>query len=225
SMSHELRTPLNAIINYSKFVSNGTLGEVNAEQKEILEASTESAEHLLNLINDVLDMSKIESGALSLFLEDGIDLMPIFERVIATGNSLKADKPLDLQLDVAGELPLLHGDRQRITQILLNIMSNAVKFTETGSVRLHAQRQGDEVLLSIQDTGPGIAAADQAAVFQAFKQTKTGLRQGGGTGLGMPISKSLAEAHGGRMWLESEPGQGSTFHVALPVYAVEPMAS
>lgn len=219
SMSHELRTPLNAIINFTRYVAKGSLGPVNTEQTQTLNEVVDSAKHLLNLINDVLDMSKIEAGSLKLFVEDKIELKPIVDTVVSTGKSLLAEKPVEIQLDVPEHLTTIRGDRQRILQILLNIMSNACKFTDAGTIKLQVSQKGDEVIFVITDTGPGIAAADQGAVFEAFKQTDTGLRQGGGTGLGMPISKSLAEAHGGRLWLDSAAGKGSTFYVALPVKA------
>jgi signal transduction histidine kinase len=217
SMSHELRTPLNAIINFTKFVAKGSMGPVNEEQAETLYEVIDSARHLLSLINDVLDMSKIESGSLSLFVEDHVELTPILETAISTGKGLLAEKRVALETHLTAELPTIRGDRQRILQVLLNIVSNACKFTEEGHIKVQAYRAEDEVVFSIEDTGPGIAAEDQAAVFEAFKQTATGLRQEGGTGLGMPISKNLVEAHGGRLWLESEVGKGTTFYVALPV--------
>ncbi len=217
SMSHELRTPLNAIINFTKFVAKGSMGPVNDEQRETLEEVVDSAKHLLNLINDVLDMSKIEAGSLNLFIETNIDLNPIIKTVQATGKSLLTGKTVELETDIAADLPTILGDRQRILQILLNIMSNACKFTETGAIRIKVYRAEEEIVFAITDTGPGIAAEDQSQVFEAFKQTTTGLRQRGGTGLGMPISRSLAQAHGGRLWLESEPGKGSTFYTALPI--------
>ncbi|MCL4249724.1 MAG: GAF domain-containing protein [Anaerolineae bacterium] len=217
SMSHELRTPLNAIINFTKYVAKGSAGPVNDEQRESLNEVIDSGKHLLNLINDVLDMSKIESGSLNLFVEDNVDLKPVIQAVAATGRTLLQDKPVTVQVDVPNSLPLVKADRQRILQVLLNVMSNACKFTEDGSITLRVNQGDDEIIFAVQDTGAGIAPQDQQAVFEAFKQTETGLRQGGGTGLGMPISKSLIEAHGGRIWLESELGKGTTFYITLPV--------
>jgi signal transduction histidine kinase len=217
SMSHELRTPLNAIINFTKFVAKGSMGPVNEEQSETLNEVIDSARHLLNLINDVLDMSKIEAGSLKLFIESNVDLNTILKTLQATGKTLLTDKPVELLADIEDGLPTIMGDRQRILQILLNIISNACKFTEEGSIQIRACQSGDDVLFSIADSGSGIAPEDQPLVFEAFKQTETGLRQGGGTGLGMPISRSLTEAHGGRLWLESEPGKGTTFFVSLPI--------
>lgn len=216
SMSHELRTPLNAIINFTEFVAAGDTGPVNDEQKDLLQEVVNSGKHLLNLINDVLDMSKIEAGSLNLFIEDNINLKSILDSSISTCRGLVKDG-VQLQTDIPDTLSTIRGDRQRLMQILLNILSNACKFTDKGHIKLSASTVKDEILISIADTGVGISPEDQATVFEAFKQTTTGLRQGGGTGLGMPIARSLAEAHGGRLWLESQVGKGSTFHVALPI--------
>ncbi|MBP6298500.1 MAG: HAMP domain-containing histidine kinase [Anaerolineae bacterium] len=217
SMSHELRTPLNAIINFSKFVAKGDLGPVNEEQEETLYEVVDSGLHLLNLINDVLDMSKIESGSLTLFVVDDVDLGQLIKQAMSTGKTLLQDKPVQLTADIASDLPRIRGDRQRIMQVLLNIMSNACKFTSKGSISVSAYSDQDDVLIAIADTGPGIAPEDFGLVFEAFKQTTAGLRQGGGSGLGMPITKSLVEAHGGQIRLESEVGAGTTFTVTLPI--------
>ncbi len=217
SMSHELRTPLNAVINFTRFVIDGDTGPVNEQQTELLTEVVGSAKHLLNLINDVLDMSKIEAGSLNLFIEDDVNLNQLINTTVTTGRGLLAGKPTRLHTEIEENLPLIRADRQRILQILLNIMSNACKFTDEGDIRVKMSQKNGEVVISVSDTGPGIAPDDQAMVFEAFKQTKAGLRQGGGTGLGMPIAKSLAEAHGGRLWLESEYGKGATFYVALPI--------
>jgi signal transduction histidine kinase len=217
SMSHELRTPLNAVINFTKFVIKGMMGPVTERQTESLSKVVDSAKHLLNLINDVLDMSKIESGSLNLFVEENVDVTTILLAVASTAEGLLVEKPVKLQLDFDENLPLMTGDKQRIRQILLNIVSNACKFTESGTITISAHVQADEIQIAVRDTGAGIEPEDAAAVFEPFKQTETGLRQGAGTGLGMPISKNLAEAHGGRLWFASTPGQGTTFFVSLPV--------
>ncbi|HEX2905248.1 MAG TPA: HAMP domain-containing sensor histidine kinase [Phototrophicaceae bacterium] len=217
SMSHELRTPLNAVINFTQFVIDGDTGPVNEDQSELLNEVVSSARHLLSLINDVLDMSKIEAGSLKLFIEDNVNLNTILTSVAATGRGLLADKSVRVQLEADSNLPLIRADRQRIVQILLNIVSNACKFTDDGEITIMAFQAKDEIHIAVRDTGPGIAPEDQALVFEAFKQAQAGLQRGGGTGLGMPIARSLAEAHGGQLWLESAPGQGSTFHVTLPV--------
>lgn len=217
SMSHELRTPLNSIINFSKFVSKGVMGPVNDRQTETLEKVVGSGKHLLHLINDVLDMSKIESGSLNLFIEENVNIEELLRAAVTTGEGLVADKPVKLALEIQNTLPTITADRQRVLQIVLNIISNAAKFTEEGRIAICAKADSEYITISVSDTGPGIALEDQALVFTPFQQTETGLRQGGGTGLGMPISKNLAEAHGGKMWLESIPDGGSTFYVKLPV--------
>lgn len=225
SVSHELRTPLNAIINFTKFVAKGAMGPVNDEQRETLEEVIASGRHLLNLINDVLDMSKIGAGSLKLFVEPEVDLNDLLSSVQATASILLKDKPVKLQTDIQANLPSIMGDKQRIMQVMLNILSNACKFTDTGSVTITAHSDDDHVYFAVHDTGPGIVPEDQPLVFQPFQQTDTGLRKGGGTGLGMPISKSLVEAHGGNLTLESEPGKGSIFLVKLPIASegLEPM--
>jgi signal transduction histidine kinase len=217
SMSHELRTPLNAIINFTRYVVKGSLGPVTQQQAETLSEVVDSAKHLLNLINDVLDMSKIEADSLTLFVEDDVDVRSILNSALSTGKVLLSDKPVEIETEIADYLPPIRADRQRIVQVMLNIMSNACKFTEEGVITLTAYPADDELIVSVRDTGPGIASEDLYAVFEAFKQTATGLRQGGGTGLGMPITKSLVEAHGGRVWLDSEVGVGTTFYIAIPI--------
>lgn len=217
SMSHELRTPLNAVINFTKFVAKGDLGPVNEEQEEMLNEVVDSARHLLNLINDVLDMSKIESGSLNLFIEENVDLQSILERAVTTGKSLIGEKSVEIRTDIADDLVTIRADKQRILQICLNIMSNACKFTNEGSIEVRVTQEEEEIIIVFEDSGVGIAEKDQASVFEAFKQTTTGLQQGGGTGLGMPISKNLAEIHGGRLWLESEVDKGTTVFIALPI--------
>ena len=217
SMSHELRTPLNSVINFTKFVVKGVMGPVTERQTDTLNKVIASGQHLLSLINDVLDMSKIESGSLNLFIEDDVNPNEILQTIIDNTDSLLIDKDIELKRDIQTELPMMLADRKRITQILLNVVSNACKFTEEGFVKVSAQLENNTLLVTVQDTGPGIAPEDKDAVFTSFKQTDTGLRQGEGTGLGMPISRSLAEAHGGKLWFESEVGQGTTFYVELPV--------
>jgi signal transduction histidine kinase len=217
SMSHELRTPLNAVINFTRFVIDGDVGPVNDQQKELLTDVTNSGKHLLSLINDVLDMSKIEAGSLALYMEDNVKLETILEQVVSTGRGLLGDKAVTLETSIASDLPSIRGDRQRLTQIYLNILSNACKFTDEGLIRITAEVIDHELIVAVQDSGPGIAAEDIDLVFQPFKQTKAGIRKGGGTGLGMPITKNLIEAHGGRIWVESEVGTGSIFYTALPL--------
>jgi signal transduction histidine kinase len=216
AMSHELRTPLNGIINFTGFIMDGMLGPVNEKQIEVLQDTMANGEHLLALINDVLDISKIESGSLKLFIEENIDLPEIINSIVSTGKSMLKDKPVELYIDMQQDIPKITADKRRIKQIVLNIVSNACKFTDAGAVSINLYQQNNEIVIAVTDTGPGIAIDDQQAVFEAFRQTDAGLRQGEGTGLGMPISKRLAEAHNGRLWLESELGKGTTFYVSLP---------
>lgn len=218
SMSHELRTPLNAVINFTKFVMRGVMGPVNEKQIAALNNVITSGEHLLSLINDVLDISKIESGSLSLYLQD-VNMRDVIKSAEKTAQSMLEDKPVSLEVDIAPDLPVLIADPQRILQVVLNIVSNACKFTDEGKIVISVRVENEEFLVSISDTGPGIDPDDYPAVFEKFKQTQTGLRQGGGTGLGMPISKSLIEAHGGRLWIESAQGQGTIFKFTLPLQA------
>jgi len=218
SMSHELRTPLNSVINFTHFVIDGDAGEVNEKQTDLLEEVVHSAQHLLDLINDVLDISKIEAGSLNLFIEEDIDVREIINNVTSMARSLLAEKPIELNVKIDEELPHIRGDQQRIFQVLLNLMSNACKFTEAGHITISASCDDDKIVMSLEDSGPGIAFEEHTRIFEPFKQSKIGLRQGsGGTGLGLPIAKSLVEAHGGRLWLQSEPGKGATFYISLPI--------
>jgi signal transduction histidine kinase len=221
SMSHELRTPLNAILNFTEFVAVGMMGEVNDRQRDALGKALESGRHLLSLINDVLDITKIESGMMQLFVERDIDLYTELGTVKASALSLIQNKPLRYVEDIDPDLPPLVGDRRRIRQILLNLVSNAIKFTEAGTVTVSVKRRGDELLFGVIDTGPGIAPEDTALIFEPFVQTSDGVRHAGGTGLGLPISNRLVQAHGGRLWLESTPGHGAAFFFTLPIAAPE----
>jgi signal transduction histidine kinase len=217
SVSHELRTPLNAIINLTKFVGLGMYGAVNEEQKDILSKVESRSKHLLNLINDVLDISKIESGSLELFVEADVNVGEIVALAVETAQSLLPGKPVEIRCDIQPNLPTLTADAQRIQQIILNLLSNACKFTEKGTIFVQAQTQDAEIVISIADSGPGIAPENHELIFEAFRQTKEGLRKGEGTGLGLPISRRLAEAHQGRVWVESSLGKGATFYIALPL--------
>jgi signal transduction histidine kinase len=215
SMSHELRTPLNSVINYTKFVSKGMMGDVNDRQRETLGKVVDSSLHLLDLINDVLDMSKIEAGSLTLFVETDVDVPAALSAAIDSAKPILTDKPVEMTVSIEPALPPITGDKQRIRQVFTNLLSNACKFTEQGTIKVDLKRDGDSFLVSVADTGPGIE--DPTAVFTAFRQARAGLRAGGGTGLGMPISRSIIEAHGGRLWFTSEVGKGSTFYVLLPI--------
>lgn len=218
TMSHEIRTPLNAIINFTDFVRAGLYGTANEKQVEALGKVSGSARHLLALINDVLDISKIESGGAKLTMVDDVGLADVLTAISETATGLVADKAVVVRLDVPGRLPRVPGDVTRVRQIMLNLVSNACKFTLVGEVRIAASVAEGEVIVSVSDTGPGIVLEEQAVIFEPFRQTRDGAKAGG-TGLGLPIARTLVEAHGGRLWLESTVGVGSTFFVALPVAA------
>jgi len=217
SMSHELRTPLNAVLNFTEMMALGMIGPVSEKQTEVLNKSLDSGNHLLQLINDVLDVSKMQSGMLNLFIEDNVNLSEVLASVVATAEPLLQGKPVKLVRDIDRNLPALRGDKRRIRQILLNLLSNAAKFTESGSITLSVKKRSDEVLFAVIDTGPGIKSEDSELIFQPFIQTETGIKHQGGTGLGLPISRHLVQAHGGRIWVESESGEGASFIFTLPL--------
>lgn len=217
SMSHELRTPLNAIINFTRFVAEGDMGEVNAQQKELLTEVIASGKHLLSLINDVLDMSKIEAGALNLFVEDNVSLVELLHTLATITGGLLAGKPVRVLTEFRDDLPPVRADRQRLYQSLLNVAANAAKFTEEGQITIKADVVDKTIEITISDTGAGIASQDFNAVFETFKQTEAGLRMGRGTGLGMPIARSLIEAHGGQIRLQSAVGRGTVFTISIPI--------
>ena len=217
STSHELRTPLNAIINLASFVKRGVVGPLNPKQEEMISLIWESGRNLLNLINDVLDMSKIESGSLKLYIQPNVDIVPIIAEAISVMNPLLENKPVTLETVIPNDLPLMNVDPHRLKQILLNVLSNAIKFTDEGQIILKVVQEDQDMLFSVRDTGIGIADKDIPLVFEKFAQTESGLREGTGTGLGMPITKSLVEAHQGNIRLESEFQVGTTFYIRLPI--------
>jgi signal transduction histidine kinase len=217
SMSHELRTPLNAILNFTEFVAMGMLGPVTDKQKDALKKAQDSGQVLLGLINDVLDITKIESGTLNLFVNEAVDVNVELTGVVETAQELFKERPITFVQDIDHHLPTLTVDRRRLRQILLNLISNAAKFTKAGSVTLSATQTEQEILFAVIDTGPGIAMENQLSIFEPFIQTSAGIRHRGGSGLGLALCKGLVEAHGGRIWLESEMDHGAAFFVALPV--------
>ena len=220
SMSHELRTPLNAILNFTEFIQMGILGDVNEKQADALSKTLLSGRHLLSLINDILDITKIESGMMRLFIEADVDISQEINTVVASTKTLLANKKdVKLVQDVDTSLPLIVADKRRIRQILLNLLSNAVKFTDSGSITFSVKKIDDNILFAVSDTGPGIASEEIELIFEPFQQTEAGLRHAGGTGLGLPITKRLVEAHLGKIWLESEVGEGATFYVKLPIHS------
>jgi signal transduction histidine kinase len=217
NMSHELRTPLNAILGYTELILDNIYGDVSAKVRDVLTRLEKSGRHLLALINDVLDLSKIEAGQLTLSLSD-YSMKEIVQTVFTGVESLAAEKKLALKVALPPDLPLGHGDERRITQVLLNLVGNAIKFTEVGEVRVGVSATDGAFRVAVSDTGPGIALADQAKIFEEFQQVdSSSTRKKGGTGLGLSIARRIIEMHGGRIWVESSPGRGSTFCFTLPV--------
>ena len=216
TMSHELRTPLNSIIGFTGLILRERVGPLNEEQKKQLNMVHSSAQHLLALINDVLDISKIEAGQLTL-VQEAVDLRKIIEKVAQSTRPLADSKGLEMGIEIVPELSSIPGDARRIEQILLNLLSNAIKFTEKGSVKIVCTLDDAHVLVKVIDTGIGIKYEDLGKVFETFRQIDSGInRKYEGTGLGLSISKRLAELMGGKLWVESVWEEGSTFSLSLP---------
>jgi signal transduction histidine kinase len=217
NMSHELRTPLNAILGYTELIADGVYGEPSEKMAAVLKRLESNGRHLLGLINDVLDLSKIEAGQLQLDLAD-YTVEDIAHTVRSTLEPLATDKKLAFKVEVAPGLPPGCGDGRRLTQVLINLVGNAIKFTDAGEVAIQAEANNGSFHVSVRDTGPGISAADQSKLFQEFQQADNSItRKKGGTGLGLAISKRIVEMHGGRIWIDSTIGQGSTFSFTVPV--------
>jgi signal transduction histidine kinase len=216
NMSHELRTPLNAIIGFSQVLREKLFGEVNEKQEEYLGDILTSANHLLALINDILDLSKVEAGHVELELAP-FSLREALERGVVMVRERAMKDNVEVTLATNPDLDLVTGDERRIRQVIFNLLSNAVKFTPAGgTVDVRAAQVDGEVRVSVADTGPGIARQDHERIFEEFQQTEAGVGQREGTGLGLALSKRLVELHGGRIWVDSDLGKGSTFVFTLP---------
>jgi len=223
NMSHELRTPLNAILGYAELLVDGIYGPLPDRPKGVLERIQNNGRHLLALINDVLDLAKIEAGQLNLTLEN-YSLPEVVRSVVTATEPLATAKGLKFTTVLQDNLPTAHGDARRVSQILLNLVGNAIKFTDHGEVEIRAKAEKGRFALSVRDTGPGIADADQDLIFGEFQQIdSSNTRKRGGTGLGLAISKRMVEMQGGTISVESALGQGSTFRVVLPVHVEELM--
>jgi signal transduction histidine kinase len=215
-MSHELRTPLNAILGYAELIQDGIYGEVPEKIRDILARVQVSGRHLLGLINDVLDLSKIEAGQLKLAVSD-YSLREVVHTVFTAMEPLAAGKSLNLTIALPPELPTGRGDERRITQVVLNLVGNAIKFTEAGEVRVEAVARDNEFEVAVADTGPGIARADHERIFEEFHQADSSTaKTKSGTGLGLAIARRIVVLHGGHIWVESELGHGATFRFTLP---------
>jgi signal transduction histidine kinase len=224
-VTHELRTPLNLIINNMDFMRIGVFGEVNEEQQLRLDQTIRSAEHLLYLINDLLDVSKIEAGEMQLFIQP-TDLYSVLEDALDSAMVLLEKDPLKgsqvrVSADIPEGLPLVPMDSRRIRQVLFNLLSNGVKFTERGEVKLSVRRENEHVVFSVSDTGIGIPEEELGRLFTAFERTERAKQMGiEGTGLGLPISRYLVQQHGGEISVKTAVGRGSTFTFTLPLKPV-----
>jgi signal transduction histidine kinase len=221
SMSHELRTPLNAILGFTELILDELYGEVPAALREPVADVQTNARHLLRLINDVLDLSKIEAGRMELAPTD-YAIGDVLETVRASLRSLASEKGLDFVVAAPPDPPLAYGDAKRITQCLLNLAGNAIKFTRQGRVAITAEVDGETLRYRVRDTGIGIPADQLDNIFGEFRQVDATIaREYGGTGLGLSITKKFVELHGGRIWVDSEPGKGSTFSFEVPLSLAE----
>ncbi len=218
SMSHELRTPLNVIIGFSELMMDEVPGEINEEQRQCLNDILNSSNHLLNLINEVLDLSKIESGKVKLKLEN-VALTEIIECLTKTMVPILTIRKQSLDVELEERLPPVHANKAKLKQVLLNLLSNAAKFTpDGGKLKIEAVREGDWCRVSVVDNGIGIKKEDQERIFEPFSQLDiTPAKDKGGAGLGLTIVKKIIEKHGGRIWVESKYGKGSRFTFTLPI--------
>ena len=216
NMSHELRTPLNAILGFSELLLDGIYGDPPEKMRSAVERIQRNGKHLLGLINDVLDLSKIEAGQLRLSLADYC-VEELVSGVFISVESLAAEKQLGLRVAVPPGLPPARGDERRLAQALFNLVGNAIKFTDAGEVRIEVEAKGDSYKFSVQDTGPGIDDADQTKIFEEFQQVDNSItKTKGGAGLGLAIVKRIVEMHGGRIWIESRLGHGARFSFLVP---------
>ena len=222
NMSHELRTPLNSIIGFARVILKGIDGPTTELQQQDLTAIFNLGQHLLGLINDILDLSRIEAGKMDLTFDE-VSMTDLISSVISTAVGLIKDKPIELKREIAPNLPTVRADAMRIRQVLINLLSNASKFTEEGYILVKAYEEVKKgqlmVTVSVSDTGPGIAQEDQSKLFQAFSQVDASLtRKVGGTGLGLSICQHFIQMHGGQIGVHSVVGEGSTFYFSVPVY-------
>ena len=220
NMSHELRTPLNSILGFSQLLLEGDGGVLTGDQRQDVDIIAQNGQHLLALINDLLDISKLEAGKAQLHRGE-VEVEPLISECVESVRSLAKTKKLDLSSNVSADVGRVFADGPKLKQVLLNLLGNAIKFTETGSVRITAERQGAELRVSVRDTGIGVPVEDAERIFDSFQQGKSGISgKYQGTGLGLAICRQLVEMHGGRIWVKSTAGQGSTFTFTIPQRAV-----
>ena len=215
TVSHELRTPLNAIIGFADLLLQNIDGELTPTQREDVRIIRQSGLHLLGMIEEILDISAITSGHLKLEIED-VDLALVSREVLEAARPQVQGKPVDLVLDIEPGIAVVRADRRRVWQVMTNLVGNAVKFTDQGEIRVSAEKNPGEVLWSVRDTGAGIAPEDLEHIFMEFEQRGDIQVRRRGTGLGLAISRRLVTLHGGRIWAESSPGEGATFHFTMP---------
>ncbi|MGH7152800.1 MAG: sensor histidine kinase [Acetobacteraceae bacterium] len=208
---------MNAILGYSELLVDGIYGDLPDKPREVLERIQTNGRHLLALINDVLDLTKIEAGQLTLTLED-YSPAEVVQSVVTATEPLAVEKQLQLSATIQDDMPVAHGDARRVSQVLLNLVGNAIKFTDKGEVVVRATAENGQLVLTVRDTGPGIAEADRERIFGEFQQIdNSNTREKGGSGLGLAISKRIVEMQGGTISVESALGRGSLFRVVLPV--------
>jgi signal transduction histidine kinase len=216
-MSHELRTPLNAVLGYTELILDNIYGEAPEKMRAVVERVQANGKHLLGLINDVLDLSKIEAGQLMLSLND-YSIKEMVQGVYVAVEALASSKKLSFIVELPPALPVARGDDRRLTQVLLNLVGNAIKFTDQGEVAIKASATNGAYTIAVRDTGPGILPADQEKIFEEFQQVDSSpTKTKSGTGLGLSIAKRIVEMHGGRLWVESSPACGSTFSFTVPI--------
>jgi signal transduction histidine kinase len=221
TMSHELRTPMNAIIGFSEVLHEQMFGELNERQLAYVDDVLEAGKHLLSLINDVLDLAKIEAGSMELELSE-VAIPEVLRSAVSMHSERASRGGFELSLTTEPEEITISADGRRVRQIVFNLVSNAVKFTPAeGRVDVSARLDDGQVEVAVADTGPGIAPEELETIFEEFKQATDGKRAEG-TGLGLPLARKLVELHGGRLWVESAAGNGSTFRFTLPVGPTEP---
>lgn len=216
NMSHELREPLTNIIGFSRVILKGIDGPISDQQRSDLEIVYANGQHLLGLINDLLDVAQIEAGLMELEFKE-VDLRELIQSVMATTSALVRDKDIQLRQEIHPDLPSIEADGTRLRQVLLKLLSNAAKFTDRGSIAVRAWPNGNQVQVAVADTGQGMPEEDRERVFERFEQGETGVKRPQGIGVGLALCKEFVEMHGGRIWVESEEEAGSTFSFTLPV--------